>query len=214
MKRDISLAGSAIGDTRHVCAFFSSDNEEYEVLLPFMKDGFDCGDKAIHVVNPDQRDEHLQRLAAAGIDTAVAEQQGQFELRRNTETYLRDGGFDQDRMLAVFEQLASGNAKHRFPLSRIVCRMDWAAESRVFVDNVIEFESRVNDVWRRHDDVVICTYHLGQFSGDAVVDILRTHPMVILGGILQRNPFFVPPELFLPEFRKRRATQAERTAGV
>src|SRR5689334_1706263 len=113
MKKDaalISLAGSALGDTRHVCAFFNSDEEEYQVLLPFMKDGFDCGDKAIHVVNPDQRDEHLQRLAAAGIDTAVAEQQGQFELRPNTETYLRDGAFDQDRMLAVFEQLASGNA--------------------------------------------------------------------------------------------------------
>jgi MEDS: MEthanogen/methylotroph, DcmR Sensory domain len=210
----ISLAGSHLVDTRHVCAFFSSDDEEYQVLLPFMKDGFDRGEKAIHVVNSNQRENHLRRLAAAGIDTAAAEQRGQFELRRNTDTYLRDGHFDQDRMLAVFEQLASGNAKHEFPFSRIVCRMDWAAESRVFVDNVIEFESRVNDVWRRHDDAVICTYHLEQFSGDAVVDILRTHPMVILGGILQRNPFFVPPEQFLPEFRKRRATQTARAAGV
>jgi MEDS: MEthanogen/methylotroph, DcmR Sensory domain len=104
------------------------------------------------------------------------------------DTYLRDGGFDQDRMLAVFEQLASGNAKHGFPLSRIVCRMDWAAESRVFVDNVIEFESRVNDVWRHHDDAVICMYHFGQFSGDAVVDILRTHPMVILGRPSSAEP--------------------------
>lgn len=217
MKKDatpISLAGSELGNTRHVCAFFSSDDEEYQVLLPFMKAGFDCGDKAIHVVNPDQRHDHLHRLAAVGIDTAAAERCGQLELRSNTETYLRDGSFDQDRMLAVFEQLASGNAKHGFPLSRIVCRMDWAAESRVFVDNVIEFESRVNDVWRCHDDAVICTYHLGQFSGDAVVDILRTHPMVILGGILQRNPFFVPPEQFLPEFRKRRATQTVRVVGV
>ena len=50
-------------------------------------------------------------------------------------------------MLEVFEQLASGNAKHGFPRSRIVCRMDWAADSRLFVDNVIEFESRVNAIW-------------------------------------------------------------------
>ena len=111
-------------------------------------------------------------------------------------------------MLAVFEQLASGDARGGFPLSRIVCRMDWVAESRLFVDNVIEFESRVNDVWRHHDDAVICTYHLEQFGGDAVIDIMRTHPMVIIGGILQRNPFFVPPELFVPEFRERRAKQS------
>jgi len=212
VKKDatISLAGALLDGTRHVCAFFSSDDEEYEVLLPFTKDGFNCGDKAIHIVNPNQRDDHLRRLAAAGIDTEAAEQRGQLELRSNNDTYLRDGSFDQDRMLAVFERLANGNAKHGFPLSRIVCYMDWAAESRVFVDNVIEFESRVNDLWRHHDDAVICTYRLAQFGGAAVVDILRTHPMVILGGILHRNPFFVPPEQFLPEFRKRRAMQAAR----
>src|SRR2546428_9518022 len=94
----ISLAGSQLGNTRHVCAFFNSDDEEYRVLLPFIKDGFDSGDKAIHVVNPDQRVDHLQRLAAAGLDTAAAQERGQFELRHNRDTYLRDGRFDQDRM--------------------------------------------------------------------------------------------------------------------
>jgi hypothetical protein len=51
----------------------------------------------------------------------------------------------------------------------------------------------------------ICTYHLGDFGGDAVIDIMRTHPLVIIGGILQQNPFFVPPDEFLSEFRQRRA---------
>jgi hypothetical protein len=178
------------------------------VLLPFIKDGFECGDKAVHVVNPDQHHEHLQRLAAVGIDPGAARQSGQLELRTNTETYLRDGRFDQDRMLAAFEQLASGNAQGGFPLSRIVCRMDWAAEGESHVNNLIEFESRVNDLWRRHDDAVICTYHLGKFGGDTVIDIMRTHPMVIIGGILQQNPFFVPPEEFLQEVRERRVSRA------
>jgi hypothetical protein len=200
----ISLAGSHLGETRHVCALFNDDEEEYRVLLPFIKDGLESGDKAVHVLNPTQRQDHLQRLAAAGIDPAAAEQHGQLELRVNTEVYLPDGRFDQDRMLQVFEQLASGSTAGGFPLSRICCRMDWAVEDRSHVDDVIEFESRVNDVWRHHDDVVICTYHLGQFGGDAVIDIMRTHPLVIVGGILQQNPFFVPPDEFLREFRQRR----------
>jgi hypothetical protein len=174
-------------------------------LLPFIKDGLKSGDKAVHVLNPKQRPDHLHRLAAAGIDAAAAQQSGQLELRTNTEVYLPDGRFDQDRMLEVFEKLASGNAQGEFPQSRICCRMDWAVQDRSHVDDVIEFESRVNDVWRRHDDAVICTYHLGQFGGDAVIDIMRTHPMVIVGGILQHNPFFVPPDEFLREFRQRRA---------
>ena len=35
------------------------------------------------------------------------------------------------------------------------------------------------------------------------MDILRTHPMVIIGGIVQENPFFVPPDEFLCELRER-----------
>jgi hypothetical protein len=216
MKRStkpISLAGSQLGEVRHVCAFFNSDDEEYRVLLPFIKDGFECGDKAVHVVNPDQRHDHLQRLASAGVDPTAAEQSGQLEVRINTEAYIRDGRFDQDRMLAAFEQMASGNAKEGFPLSRICCRMDWAIEDRSYIDDLVEFESRVNHVWRNHDDAVICTYHLGKFGGDTVVDIMRTHPMIIIGGLLQRNPFFVPPEEFLRELRQRRALRTSSSSS-
>jgi hypothetical protein len=209
----ISLGGSQLSETRHVCAFFNNDEEEYRVLLPFIKDGFECGDRAVHIVNPDQRADHLQRLVTIGIDPTAAQQTGQFELRSNTEAYLRDGRFDPDRMLELFEQLASGNAKGGFPLSRIVCRMDWASEDRSHVDDLVEFESRVNDVWSRHDDTVICTYHLAKFGGDTVIDIMRTHPMIIIGGILQQNPFFIPPEEFLREIRERRARRTTSAAA-
>ncbi len=210
----IPFAGSQLDQTRHVCAFFNSADEEYRVLLPFIKDGFQSGHKAIHVVNPDQRQDHLQRLAEAGIDAAAMQQSGQMELRINTDVYLPDGHFDPDRMIAAFEQLASGNSGAGYPLSRICCRMDWSVKDQSHVDDVIEFESRVNEVWRRHEDAVICTYHLGQFRGDEVIDIMRTHPMVIIGGILQQNPFYIPPHEFLQEFRQRRARRSSSPAAA
>jgi hypothetical protein len=210
----IQIAGSQLCESRHVCAFFNSEDEKYRVLLPFIKEGFDCGDKAVHVVNPDQHGDHLQRLAAVGIDPAAARQSGQLDLRTNTEAYLRDGHFDQDRMLQVFDQLVTESAEGRFRLSRIVCHMEWAAEGRRYIDDLIEFESRVNNVWRRHDDTVVCTYDLAKFGGDTVIDIMRTHPMVIIGGILQQNPFFVPPEVFLHEFRERRAKRTSASTAA
>jgi len=197
----IPFAGSQLGESRHVCAFFNSDDDEYRVLLPFIKDGFECGDKAIHVVNPDRYCDHLKRLDAVGIDSQAAQRSGQFELRTNTETYLRNGHFDQYRMLEAFEQWASDTAKAGFPRSRIVCHMDWAVEAGSQIDSLVEFESRVNEVWQRHEDAVICTYNLAKIGGDTVIDIMRTHPMIIIGGILQQNPFFVSPEEFLREFR-------------
>ena len=98
----IPFAGSQLpGKSRHVCAFFNSEDEEYRVLLPFIKDGFERGDKAVHVVNPARREDHVRRLDASGIDATSAQRNGQLELRTNADTYLRDGRFDKDRMLAV-----------------------------------------------------------------------------------------------------------------
>src|ERR1700732_2607431 len=210
----ISLAGSQLDRPRHVCALFNSDDEEYRVLLPFIKDGFERGDKAIHVVSPDQHLDHLQRLAGIGIDSTDVQRSGQFELRSSTETYLQDGRFDQDRMLQSFDQMAGGTAEGGFLPSPIVCPMDRVPDGQSPIDDLIEFEARVNDVWCRHDDAVICTYRLSKFSGDAVIDIMRTHPLVIVGGILQHNPFFVPPAEFLRELRARRAGLPARPAAA
>ena len=68
----IRFAGSVLGAQRHVCAFFHSPDEEYRVLLPFIKEGFERGEKAFHIVDPKLREEHLRRLASAGIDVAAA----------------------------------------------------------------------------------------------------------------------------------------------
>jgi hypothetical protein len=35
------------------------------------------------------------------------------------------------------------------------------------------------------------------------MDIMRTHPHVIIGGVLQENPFYVPADEFLQELGRR-----------
>src|SRR5947209_3599065 len=98
----IPFAGSEIGPARHIRAFFNSADEEYRVLIPLIKEGIACDYKAIHVVNPEQRHNHLTRLIAAGMDPVDAERTGQLELRTNTESYLQDRRVGQDRALTLF----------------------------------------------------------------------------------------------------------------
>jgi len=82
-------------------------------------------------------------------------------------------------------------------------------EVGVDLNELLEYEARANEVWIRHEgpvNPVICTYDLTKFRGDVVVDIMQTHPLVIIGGVLQENPFFVPPEEFLEQLREKRAS--------
>jgi hypothetical protein len=199
----VRLAGSVLDRSRHVCAFFHDKEEEYQVLLPFIKEGFDQGDRAFHMVDPWHRAEHLRRLHEAGIDVAEAERKGQLEVRRWEDAQFRDGHFDQNRMLGFLEEALAGGTARGFPMTRLMADMEWALEDRPGLEHFLEFETRVNYLAPKYDDVLCCTYNLARFGASIIMDILRTHPMVIIGGILQENPFFVPPDEFLRELRER-----------
>jgi len=83
-------------------------------LLPFIKDGLECGEKAVHSVDPQRRDEHLRQLASAGIDVAAARDSGQLELRSWADTHLGDGRFDGRRTLALFEAVVKDSQEQGF----------------------------------------------------------------------------------------------------
>ncbi|HEX5731574.1 MAG TPA: MEDS domain-containing protein [Blastocatellia bacterium] len=154
-KETVRLAGSILHRSRHVCAFFHKKEEEYQVLLPFVKEGFEQGHKAFHIVDPEHRDEHLRRLGEAGIDVTEAERTGQLEVRRWEDAYLREGHFDQDAMLALIEEVLKGGKAQGFPLTRLVANMEWGLEDRPGVDDIVEYETRLNFILPKYDDAVV-----------------------------------------------------------
>jgi hypothetical protein len=150
----VRLAGAVLDRRRHVCAFFHSKDEEYRVLLPFIKEGFDQGHKAFHIVDPRRRPAHLRRLEQEGIDVAAAEGRGQLQVKRWEDAYLREGRFDQNRMLALIEEVLQGGKVQGYPLTRLLANMEWALEDRPGVEDIVEYETRLNYILPKYDDAV------------------------------------------------------------
>ena len=155
-------------------------------------------------MDPDRREDHLRRLAESGIDVARAMGTGQLELRRWQDAYLRGNHFDQEAMLALIEEVLQSGAASGYPLTRLVASMAWALLDKPGVEDLVEYETCLNYVLNKYDDPVICTYDLSKFSASVVMDVMQTHPAVIIGGALLENPFFVPPDQFLLELQERR----------
>jgi hypothetical protein len=199
------VAEIALGQHRHICAFFNSLDEHHCVLGSFIKDGFDRGERAFHLVDPELREDHLSRLAQAGVNVQEATGTGQLEVRAWQDGPLRGDRFDQDIWLASFEQVLQSGPAAGYSRTRFVAHMEWALADLPGVGDLIEFESMVNYVLVNYEDAVICAYDLSKFGGSVVIDALRTHPVVIMGGLLVENPFYVPPDQFLLEIRERRS---------
>ena len=204
----LRLAGTFFRDYRHVCALFATQDDEYRVLLPFIRDGVRNGERGIHVI-PDARQDHLDRLREEGIDVDATQRSGQLEVLRCGATYLRDGRFDQNAMLDFIRQALEAGPSLGFPRTRLIANAELVMASFVEgANDFIEYESRLNYLVPRYEDPVICTYDLSQISASMAIDVLRTHPLAIIGNIVHENPFFVPPDTLLTELRDRRASSA------
>jgi MEDS: MEthanogen/methylotroph, DcmR Sensory domain len=201
----LRIAPNALdGSNRHICAFFNGMDEHYRVLGSFIKEGFDEGDRAFHLVDPERREDHLRRLEEAGIDVDAATTSGQLEVRPWEDGPLHGEHFDQDTWVAGFEEVLRSGPAAGYPKTRYVAQMEWALVDMPGIEEMMEFETRVNYVVPKYDDTVLCSYDLLKFSAGTVMYALLTHPLVIIGGVLHENPFYVDPDQLLAEVRERR----------
>jgi hypothetical protein len=205
---DIRLAGLTLRPPCHACAFFNSEDEEYDLLLPFIKEGFAQGDKSFHIIDERKRRAFIDRLAAIGVDTPAAEATGQLEIRGWESAHLRPGWFDQHAMLALVEDVLSGAKQKGFKHTRWVADMAWALEEKPGVEDLVEYCARLNQVVPRYHATIICTYDLARFSAAQVVGVLRSHPLAVIGGIVQENPFFVAPDQLIQELNEPQHQEA------
>jgi hypothetical protein len=212
--RSEQLTGSAFGSNGHICAFFNSVDEQHRVLRPFITEGFADGDKSFHYVDPERQDEHLRWLAEAGVDVAETMGTGQLEVRPWQVATLAGGRFDLETWLSTFEQVLQSGPAAGYGQTRFFGHMEWALTGLPGTEDLMEYETRVNYVIPRYEDTVVCTYDLAKFGASAAMDALRTHPLVIIGGLLQENPFYVSPDQLLSEIRERRSVRkGADTAG-
>src|SRR6516164_9797395 len=63
----IHVADGVLGNKCHICGFFNGLDEQHRVLRSFIKEGFERGEKAYHIMDPSLREDHLKRLTNAGI---------------------------------------------------------------------------------------------------------------------------------------------------
>ena len=213
-RKSVRLFGEQLDEGMHICTFFSSSAEKYRVLMPFIQEGMEQGDRAFHIVDPAVRRVHAQRIAEAGIDTAQAEAEGQLEIIGWDEAYVRDGSFNRSAMLSLLPTLLNKGRTRGFPTTRFIADVAWVLNTPGAVDQLLEYECRVNLVLPKAADIVICSYDLDKVDAAMVIAAMRTHPIVLIGGIVQHNPFYVPPEELLKELNERESFETGRTASA
>lgn len=192
------VPGVSVSPGDHICAFYRGADQRDEVLLPFLREALISGDKCICVLD-DPCTERVTVPLGAVLDLPGSMSSGQFELLSSETTYLEGGYFSLDEMFAFWDRGIGGAVMaDGFDFVRAVGEMTWALRDCPGVEELLTYEARLNRVLPRYPQVILCMYDLEQFSdGTLLLDLLRTHPFVLLGGQLLENPWYMAPDEFL-----------------
>lgn len=194
----MGLPGVNLAPGDHICAFYRGSVERDAILVPYLREGLRAGDKCICVTD-DPIDDGLIRALAAERTTDPDLACGYLEPLHSGSTYLLDGFFAIERMIGFWESAVGGAVEREgFGFVRAVGEMTWALRGLPGAEDLLAYEARLNDFLPRYPQVVLCLYDLGRFSDGAIlVEILRTHPAVLISGQLMDNPWYIEPDAYL-----------------
>lgn len=198
------LCGRSLRGVMHACAFVDSRDEQYRILLPYLEEGLSCNAQLMTMVGQGHLRDHLERLRRAGMDPALLATSGRLAVTTSEETFPRDGSVTPTSIVMHWESRIDEAQRRGFSAVRGFGEMDGALAALRRTEELLETEARVNYLALKMTSPVVCVYDVNNISGRLVMDILKTHPKVILDGKLQENPYFVSPEEYLRELAERK----------
>lgn len=182
---------------QHLCLIYEAPQEQFAAVVPFMRIGIERGQQCVYIADENTIETVRQALEEGGIDTASAIHSGGLRLVTKRETYLKEGRFDPDKMIAFLDQCLQSAQTDGFSALRITGEMTWALGREPGNDRLIEYEAKLNQFFPSHDALAICQYNRQRFPAAIIRDVIRTHPMVIFGNTVCQNYYYVPPEEML-----------------
>jgi PAS domain S-box-containing protein len=191
--RELERQIEAVGPGDHLCLVYEEPAEQLAAIAPFVRIGLERGEQCLYIVDDRTAAEVAAALAAAGIDVGAARGRGALVLATKRETYLRDGSFDPATMLEFLRGALGATLARGYSALRITGEMTWALGPEVGCDRLLEYEAGLNAFFPGSKALAICQYNRRRFSPAVIRDVLRTHPVAILGEQVCPNLYYEPP---------------------
>jgi hypothetical protein len=74
--------------------------------------------------------------------------------------------------------------------------MSWLERVPPERDSVVRYETWADEFVTRYPQMVLCLYDLRKLGSGVLMDLLRTHPKLLLGGLVIENPHHLSADEF------------------
>jgi DNA-binding CsgD family transcriptional regulator len=167
----------------HVIALYRAPEEVPNILGPYIAAGLANGERCV-VFAAEPFDNIRRNLQVHGVDLGKSERDGQLIITKGARTAQA-----QSRLLAQLERDTSDQGYDLMRIAGDPCGV-FGGQGRP-TREAVRFESIVEHFFlRAFPMIALCYFDVSCFRGDEMLDLLRVHPLVVVGEDLVRNPFY------------------------
>jgi signal transduction histidine kinase len=185
----------------HLCSIYESPEEHYAVAIPFIRIGLDRGEKCIYIADDGMVGDVCEAMQSDGIDVDRAISSNALVLKTKEEAYLEHGSFHPDWMSTFWKEATQLAISEGFSGLRATGETEWVQKWVLREDDGLErwmeYECRLAHTVAENNCSALCQYNRRLFPPELILDVIRTHPVVVSGGSVCRNLYYVPPDEFL-----------------
>ena len=186
-----------LGAHDHFCSIYESPQEHYAVAIPFIRIGLDRGEKCIYIADDGTVGDVRQAMQSEGIDVDRALASKALVLATKEQAYLEHGSFRPDWMFTFWKEATQVAMSEGFSAVRATGETEWVLRGGRGLERWMEYESKLTHTLLESNCSALCQYNRRLFPPELILDVIRTHPVVVYGSTVCRNLYYVPPDEFL-----------------
>ena len=183
----------ASGD--HIGSMHTSIERRNDVLVPFLREGLVAGHKCLAAVtDPDLSDLEGRLGSRAEVRRWLFSRQ--LGLLGVNDRVTSPGTASVAKMVEFWESAQSPVVESGgYERVRVAAELGWWLPQVSGISQILEFESALNLLSRRYPAATLCMYDVGSLDGALMIDLVSTHPKLIVEGVWLDNPAYLPPEM-------------------
>jgi len=188
-----------IGDLKpgdHLCCLYENDEEHKTLLISYMRYGLENNEKVLYIVVAHTAETVLDYLRYDGLDVEPYLDSGQLVILTVNESYMGGGVFNPDSMIHLLSQETEKALKEGYSALRVTGEMSWALKGLPGSERLIEYEAKLNEFFPNNKALAICQYDRRIFKPNLLLNVLLTHPIVVIGTKIYENFYYMPPEKY------------------
>jgi hypothetical protein len=199
---DLSVEGKSerIPPGSHICQLYSKVIEIPGVTARLMRVGLTLSEKCLFAAAPAQVNELREELQKLQIDVDKAIEAGQLVLYEEREDFLANGNrFDPYYLLSSHQTFIAQALREGWQAVRISIDMTWLCKDIATPEQILKYEAASDAVFTFQKAPIIALIHYdhSKLIPSLVVEMLKLHPISVVGKYIKRNPYYLNSEQYM-----------------